>query len=123
MAEEEAPQEKQYSSSTEYAKYLKKKCMGEHSKCHDGCDEGCEGCNEGCGGCKDKECGCCPPGLVEVTSAEGGKMCLTPNDAQLYMANTFKCPDGYIRVIDDNGIFIGCLTPSEYAIYNESLTA
>lgn len=83
-------------------------------------------------GCEDKstcgcppaeKCGCCPTGLVAVEDKDGTNIgCLSPNDAQQYMANTYRCPDGYIRVMSVDGLtFIGCLTPEEYAVYKSTL--
>lgn len=95
-----------YSPFSEYAKYLKDKCDS-----HDH-DHGC--------GCKDnKDCGCCPVGTIAIEDKDGKHIgCLTPNDAEIFMTKTFRCPDGYIRVVDEvTGVFIACLTPDEYVIY------
>lgn len=73
--------------------------------------------------CKEDECGCCPVGLVAVED-NGGKhiACLTPADAQEYMKTTYRCPDGYIRVTDeDTGDFIACLSPADFATYRAAL--
>jgi hypothetical protein len=114
-----------YSAYADYAKLLKKKCQEESSSssgCSD-CSGGCSDCND----CSDEKCGCCPAGLVAVEDANGNHIgCLTPNDAQLYMTDTYKCPDGYIRVTSGTGvsmIFIGCLTPAEYAVYVAAIPA
>jgi hypothetical protein len=114
-----------YSTFQDYAKILKGKCQEEASSTS-GCSDGCSDCNGGCSGCEEK-CGCCPTGLVAVEDSNGNHIgCLTPNDAQLYMTDTYKCPDGYIRVTSGTGasmVFIGCLTPAEYAIYIAALPA
>lgn len=96
-----------YSTFSDYAKFLKKKC--EHEE-HEHC------------GCKTEECGCCAPGLVAVEDNAGKHIaCLTPNDAQIFMSSSFKCADGYIKVIDTvTGDFVGCLTPDEYVIYKNA---
>lgn len=76
-------------------------------------------------GCKDDDkCGCCPVGLVSIQDASGVNIgCVSPNDAQIYMANTFKCPDGFIRVMDDSTppVFLGCLSVEDYAAYLAAL--
>jgi hypothetical protein len=78
----------------------------------------------GCGCKKDDKCGCCPTGLVAVEDNNGNNIaCLSPNDAQEYMANTFRCPDGYIRVLNSDGKFVACLSPSEYAEYIAAVPA
>ena len=75
-------------------------------------------CEEGaCSTCKDDSCGCCPVGLVAVEDNTGVNIgCLSPNDAEQYMANTFRCPDGYVRVIA-GGKFLACLTVEDYIAY------
>jgi polyferredoxin len=99
-----------YNESTIYAKYLKKKCEDE------GCGGGCDDCGKGC---EEEKCSCCPAGLVEVKDSNGDVVgCLTPNDAQLYMVDTFSCPPGYIKVVDPVTLkFVACLTPDEFATY------
>lgn len=68
-------------------------------------------------GCKDDSCGCCPVGLVEVQDNTGEAIaCLSPSDAEQYMANTFRCPDGYVRVVS-GGKFLCCLTVTDYVAY------
>jgi hypothetical protein len=81
--------------------------------------------NQGGCGCSDshaahphtdpcKDCGCCPPGLVAVKDEAGNHIaCLTPNDANLYMVNTYKCADGYVKYINAAGEFVGCVTPAD----------
>lgn len=111
-----------YSLPSAYLPFLRKKkkdCgCGGHKKNDDheeGC--GCDECNKPPCGCDEKkDCGCCPPGLVSVFD-ENDKFigCLTPNDAELFMQNTFKCEDGFgkmFRVSD--GAFIGCFNATDY---------
>ncbi len=101
-----------YDEQKSYAKFLK-------GKCHEGHGDHEKGC--GCEKCKTEDCGCCPPGLVAVRDDDQNFVgCLTPNDAELYQKNSFKCDDGYIKVYDGDGNFIGCLTPDEYKIYIDS---
>lgn len=92
-----------FDPSTVYAKYLSD-CDGEATPTNqDPC----------------KDCGCCPPGLVEQRDAEGKFLgCVTPNDAQVYMATTYKCPDGYIRLLDSEGNFQGCVSVADYLEMN-----
>lgn len=105
-----------YDEQQKYAKFLKKKhfeAMGTH-----GHDSGCPDC--GCeDGCDDKDCGCCPVGLVAVYSDEGKHIaCLSPNDAEEFQKNNFKCQDGYIKLYDNTGatpLFIGCVSETEFA--------
>ena len=99
-----------YDDKQVYAKYLKKKCQGEGCGDHDHHDHGCNGCED--------ECSCCPPGTVEVVNVEGKVVgCLTPNDTQQYMIDSYACPPGYVKTIDPvTGKFMGCLTPDEYKI-------
>lgn len=95
-----------YDPSNVYAKYLLKK---HHS------DSGC-----GCGGekpcsCND-ECSCCPPGLVAVYDDKGNHAgCLTPNDAELFVQNSYVCQDGYVKLIKADGSFLGCVTQDQWA--------
>jgi hypothetical protein len=97
-----------YDAQTTYNKFNSK-----------GCD--CE--DQSTCGCPEKEkCGCCPVGLVSVEDSDGKNIgCLSPNDAQEYMAKTYKCQPGYIRVLSETGVFLGCLTPDEYAAYVAAL--
>lgn len=98
-----------YSDSTEYAKYLKKKCEESSEDC------GCNDCNE--------DCGCCPPGLVAVEDNLGENVaCLTPNDAEMYYKNTYKCSEGFIKAFDLAGNFVGCLSADDYVTYIGTLT-
>lgn len=89
-------------------------CGGE-KKHHDhpegcGCDE-CKPC-----GCKDKECGCCPPGLVGIYDDKGNHVgCLTPNDAELFVANSVQCTDGYAKLFSAAGKFLGCVSEGQFA--------
>lgn len=110
-----------YSVYRDYALLLKKKCSEESSE--GGCSEGCGGCSEGC----EEQCGCCPAGLVAIEDGDGKHIgCLTPNDANLFMVNAYKCPSGYVKVLSVSGgvtTFIGCLTPSEYATYIAAVPA
>lgn len=100
-----------YDNQTTYNKFNAKPCT-----CEDKTNCTCGGCNDACP--PEEKCGCCPTGLVSVQDKDGLNIgCLSPNDAELYMKNTFKCTDGYIRVLDDASNFIGCLTPDEYAVY------
>jgi len=97
-----------YDAQTTYNKFRTKNC-------------GCEDKSK-CGCPEPEKCGCCPTGLVSVEDADGTNIgCLSPNDAQEYMANTFRCPNGYIRVVSPEDVFIGCLTPEEYAAYVAAL--
>lgn len=91
-----------YSTTADYARYQKSNC---------GCDGKCT--------CNDNECGCCPPGLVSIEDNNGNNIgCFTANDAQLYMANTFKCADNLIKAVDPtSGVFVGCLTAADFAAY------
>jgi len=118
-----------YSPYSDYAKLLKKKCSEESTESNSGCsgcNEGCSGCSEGCSGCKE-ECGCCPAGLVSIEDADGNNIgCLTPLDAEIYMARTYKCPAGFVKVTSGTGVamvFVGCLTPAEYATYVAAIPA
>lgn len=76
----------------------------------------------GCGGSQPhpahadpcKDCGCCPPGLVAVKDSEGNHVaCLTPNDANIYMAQTYSCPPGFVKYINQAGEYVGCVTPEQ----------
>lgn len=88
-----------YTNQEEYLKFLKKKCL----------DEG-EGCND-CG--DDAKCTCCPVGLVAVYDDKGTHIgCLTPNDAELYNKNNFRCQDGYVVLIQ--GAILSCVSESEF---------
>ena len=109
-----------YDNQTTYNKFNSKGCTCEdkehctcgHKKDHDDC------------GCKDDDkCGCCPVGLVSVEDTNSKNVgCLSPNDAALYMQNTYKCADGYVRVVDSiSGVFIGCLTAADFAVYKAAL--
>lgn len=94
-----------YSASTEYAKYLKKKC------------------SEGCGCTTSENCSCCPPGLVGIYDDEGNHLgCLTPTDAEEYQKNTFTCQDGYLKLIKtSDGTFYGCVPSNEWIDLNAAL--
>lgn len=94
-----------YDDITKYAKFLKTKCEGE---------------NHGCG---DAECGCCPPGLISIEDSTGNNIgCLTPNDAEMYTKNTYKCSDNLVKTIHPStGVFIGCLTIADYIAFIDSL--
>jgi hypothetical protein len=93
-----------YDPQTVYAKYLKEKAKKEHK--------------EGCG---DDKCGCCPPGLVEVVDNQGNVVsCLTPNDAEQFYKNIYKCDAGFVKVFDLSGDFIGCLSVNDYATYKNT---
>ena len=50
---------------------------------------------------------------------ESGKVlsCVTPNDYQGLMITSYKCPDGYIKVSDADGNFLGCLDMDQYAAW------
>lgn len=91
-----------YDDKTVYAKYLKEKCDGE---------------------CSDPSCGCCPPGLLSVEDSTGNNIgCLTPNDAELYLKNTYKCADNLVKTIHPTTqVFIGCLTIADYLAFIESI--
>lgn len=110
-----------YSLPSAYLPYLRKNkkkdcgCGGKkHNDHEDGCD--CDECKKPCGCEEKKDCGCCPPGLVSVFDENEEFIgCLTPNDAELFMQNTFKCEDGFgkmFRVSD--GAFIGCFNAADY---------
>jgi len=104
-----------YDNQTTYNKFNAKDCTCEDkSNCTCGCKSGCP---------PKEKCGCCPVGLVEVKDKDGNNIgCLSPNDAQEYMTNTFRCPDGYIRLLEPVTFrFLGCLTPTEYAEYVAAL--
>lgn len=93
-----------YDTPQDYAKILAMTSSKEDCGCGGECDE-----------CKE-ECGCCPPGLVAVKDADGNHVsCLTPNDAEQYMLNTFTCKEGYVKYIVE-GKFIGCILPEDYKI-------
>lgn len=93
-----------YDQQSTYNKFNRKSC-------------GCEDKSK-CGCPEPEKCGCCPVGLIEIKDKDEKSIgCLSPNDAQEYMKNTYRCSDGYIRVFDEAGNFIGCLTPDEYAVY------
>ena len=68
-------------------------------------------------GCKSEEkCGCCPPGLVAVYNDDGVQIaCLTPNDAELFQQNTFSCKDGYVKLMDSSGKYLGCVSEEAFA--------
>ena len=101
-----------YTSSQDYAKYLVKKHSSSQS------ESGWSSCGES----SESECGCCPPGLVNVYDVEGNPQgCITPNDAELLFKNTIKCESGHIKVIDVDGNFLGCFTPTEFATYQQAL--
>lgn len=91
---------------------------GKYSLLTDSDDCGCSQpstppANVGC-----KECSCCPPGLVEQPGPDGKTIgCLTPNDSEIYMANVYRCPDGFVRYVKD-GIFIGCVTVEDLLLLN-----
>lgn len=120
MADGDVP----YSLNRAYALALKNKCKEESSD--GGCSDGCSDCNGGCNDCKE-DCGCCPAGLVAIEDSDGKHIgCLTPNDADLFMARTYKCPAGYVKVTSGVGVaavFVGCLTPAEYATYVAAIPA
>ncbi len=109
-----------YDNQTTYNKFNSKGCICE-DKDHCTCGHK-EHKEHGCGCKGDDKCGCCPVGLVSVEDSDGKNIgCLSPNDAELYMKNTFKCNDGYIRVLDEEGVFIGCLTAADFAVYRAAL--
>ena len=94
-----------FDNSTVYAKYL---------NTSDDCGGTAHVNNDPC-----KDCGCCPPGLVEQRDAEGKVIgCLTPNDSNMYMNTTYKCPDGYVRLLDEAGNFQGCVSVEDYLQLN-----
>jgi hypothetical protein len=93
-----------YDPSNTYAKYLLKKSGS----------TGCSGCSESNSECND--CSCCPPGLVAVYDDKGNHAgCLTPNDAELFVQNSFVCQDGYIRLTKADGTFLGCVSQDQWA--------
>lgn len=100
----------EYTDPKEYIKFLTEKCKQESSDC--------EGCSEDC---SDDKCSCCPPGLVAIYDENNNHVgCLTPGDAELYQKNTFKCEDGYVKLIKTTtGDFLGCISESEFVtIFN-----
>lgn len=104
-----------YTDQQEYAKFNQKKGCGEH-----GHPDDC-----GCKGPKEDGCGCCPVGLVESYDSQGHvAFRSTPNDAELYLDNIFTCKDGYGKLLDADGKFVGCFLPSDletlYPIYHPS---
>lgn len=67
-------------------------------------------------GCK--ECSCCPPGTIEQHDADGKVIaCLTPNDTLGFMLDSYKCPDGCVKLIV-GGQFLGCITIADYLTLN-----
>lgn len=101
-----------YDEQQKYMKFLKKKC---HEHDHSN-NEGCEGCGGGCD--ENNECTCCPVGLVAVYDDQGKhQACLTPNDAELYNKNSFRCQDGYVKLyqIGTPNEFLGCVSEAEFA--------
>lgn len=101
----------EYTDPQVYAKYNIKKS-------HSHSDSGCKSC----GSSSTEKCGCCPAGLVQVFDENNEPQgCVTGNDAELLFKNTIRCPDGYIKVVSDEGDFLGCLTPTEFATYTEAL--
>lgn len=96
-----------YNDNQVYAKYLKGKCLEESST---------EGC--GCTGATTKDnCTCCPPGLVAVYDSNNAHIaCLTPEDAEAYVAS-MPCQPGYVK-LNKNGtptVFLGCVPSDEFA--------
>lgn len=90
----------QFSSLTEYAKYLRYQCSS-------------------CGNHGLKDCDMCPPGLSAVFDGAGKHMgCVTPKDA--YIINqrlctcSTTCNDGYVKAYAPTGAYLGCLTPQDY---------
>jgi len=81
-------------------------------------DSGCSSCGSSSSSscsCDDK-CSCCPPGLVAIYNDENIHTgCLTPNDAELYTASSYVCEDGYIRLVNAAGDFLGCVSQTEFA--------
>lgn len=88
-----------------YAKYKTNKC---------GCGEpSCDECS-----CEDEKCSCCPVGTVAVYNSSGDHAgCLTPNDAELFIINTLKCEDGFVKLFSVAGVFLGCVTVADALTY------
>lgn len=108
-----------YNLPIAYLPFLNKGKKKKDSGCgcgkkHDS-QEDCDECNKTpCD--DDKKCGCCPPGLVSVFDDNDEFVgCLTPNDAELYMTNTLKCNDGFLKLfVTSTGEFLGCVSASDY---------
>jgi hypothetical protein len=99
-----------YDEQREYTKFLKKKAMhSEHGHHHEGCSD-CDEKND------NDYCECCPPGLIAVYDDQNTRLgCLTPNDAELFNKNTFRCQDGYLRLIRiADGEFFGCVSEENF---------
>lgn len=102
-----------YGEQSAYAKYLKNKISSSSSGCS-GCSESSESTDW---------CACCPPGLVEVKDGAGNRIgCLTPADAQEYLANVpVQCGEGQIALykkpdaLPGESVFLGCVSESEFA--------
>ena len=79
------------------------------------CDcENKDNCN-----CNDA-CGCCPIGTIEVKDECGNHVaCLLPADASQYYIDTLTVPEGFVKVFDSEGVFIGLLTVAQYAEWVE----
>lgn len=80
------------------------------------CGCGKEDCDE-CSSCgNEDDCSCCPVGLVSIQDDNGTNIgCLTPNDAELFEKNTFKCNDGYVKLMrNSTGEFLGCVTEANF---------
>ena len=74
----------------------------------------CE-CEGTCTCSKNDDCGCCPPGLVQVFDACGQPAgCLTPHDAEEYNNGKHKCAEGYVKLFHPKtNKFIGCVSPAD----------
>ena len=89
-----------YEEQTVYNKHLS-----------DDCD-----CPSGSCTCSNNDdCGCCPPGLVQVFDNCGKPAgCLTPNDAEEYNNGKLACAEGYVKLIHPvTGKHLGCVSAED----------
>ena len=97
-----------YTVQSEYNKHLPLDCE-------------CEGA---CTCSNNEDCGCCPPGLVQVFDACGTPAgCLTPNDAEEYNNGKFQCGEGYVKLFHPvTNKFLGCVSPADASTLLTQLT-
>lgn len=90
-----------YDLQSEYIKHLSDDCECPKGECT---------CNK-----TDDDCGCCPPGLVQVFDLCGKPAgCLTPNDAEEYNNGKLECPEGFVKTFHPvSGKYLGCLAPAD----------
>jgi len=98
-----------YDDQSTYNKHLSDDCECPKGECT---------CNN------NEDCGCCPPGLVQVFDDCGKAAgCLTPNDAEEYNNGKETCAEGYVKMFHPvTNKYMGCVSTEDALALITALT-